>query len=78
MLSIFNRNKKTDSNQKTNELSEEKQYIKTFEEFEKEQKSKDNDQLKECLEELSKLKTLNKTDKLIFITKDCDIIGKLI
>ena len=46
MLSIFNRNKKTDDIQKTNELSEEKQHIKTFEEFEEEQKSKDNDQLK--------------------------------
>ena len=76
MLSIFNRNKKTDDIQKTNEPSEEKHQIKTFEEFEEEQKSKDNNQLKECLDELSKLKTLNKTDKLIFITKDRDIIGK--
>ena len=49
MLSIFNRNKKTDDIQKTNEQSEEKQHIKTFEEFEEEQKSKDNDQLKKCL-----------------------------
>ena len=47
-----------------------------FEEFEKEQKSKDNDQLKKCLTELSNFKTLDKTDKFIFITKDRDIIGK--
>ena len=70
MLSIFNRNKKT------NKLSEEKHQINTFEEFEKEQKSKDNDQLKECLAELSNFKTLDKTDKIIFISKDRDIIGK--
>ena len=76
MLSIFNRNKKTDDIQKTNEQSEEKQHIKTFEEFEEEQKSKDNDQLKKCLDELSNFKTLDKTDKFIFITKDRDIIGK--
>ena len=76
MLSIFNRNKKTDDIQKTNEPSEEKHQIKTFEEFEKEQKSKDNDQLKECLAELSNFKTLDKTDKIIFISKDRDIIGK--
>ena len=76
MLSIFNRNKKTDDIQKTNEPSEEKQHIKTFEEFEKEQKSKENDQLKRCLEELSKFKTLNKTDKLIFINKDCNVNKK--
>ena len=76
MLSIFNRNKKTDDIQKTNEQSEEKQHIKTFEEFEEEQKSKDNDQLKKCLDELSNFKTLDKTDKLIFVTKDRDIIGK--
>lgn len=65
MLSIFKRNKKTDDIQ-----------IKTFEEFEKEQKTKDNDQLKECLVELSNFRTLDKTDKFIFITKDRDIIGK--
>ena len=76
MLSIFNRNKKTDDIQKTNKLSEEKHQINTFEEFEKEQKSKDNDQLKECLTELSNFKTLDKTDKIIFISKDRDIIGK--
>ena len=76
MLSIFNRNKKTDDIQKTNEPSEEKHQIKTFEEFENEQKSKDNDQLKKCLAELSNFKTLNKTDKLIFINKDCNVIGK--
>ena len=76
MLSIFKRNKKTDEVQNTNEPSEEKQHIKTFEEFEEEQKSKDNDQLKKCLDELSNFKTLDKTDKFIFITKDRDIIGK--
>lgn len=73
---MFKRNKKTDEVQNTNEPSEEKQHIKTFEEFEEEQKSKDNDQLKKCLDELSNFKTLNKTDKIIFITKDYDIIGK--
>ena len=46
MLSIFKSNKKTDEVQNTNEPSEEKQHIKTFEEFEEEQKSKENDQLK--------------------------------
>ena len=76
MLSIFNRNKKTDDIQKTNEPSEEKQHIKTFEEFEEEQKSKDNDQLKTCLDELSNFKTLDKTDKIIFINKNCNVIGK--
>ena len=76
MLSIFNRNKKTDDIQKPNEPSEEKHQIKTFEEFEEEQKSKDNDQLKKCLDELFNFKTLDKTDKFIFITKDRDIIGK--
>ena len=76
MLSIFKSNKKTDDIQKTNEPSEEKQHIKTFEEFEEEQKSKDNDQLKKCLDELSSFKTLDKTDKIIFISKDRDIIGK--
>ena len=76
MLSIFKRNKKTDEVQNTNEPSEEKQHIKNFEEFEEEQKSKDNDQLKKCLDELSNFKTLDKTDKIIFISKDRDIIGK--
>ena len=76
MLNIFKRNKKTDDIQKTNEPSEKKQQIKTFEEFEKEQKTKDNDQLKKCLDELSNFKTLDKTDKLIFISSDCEIIGK--
>ena len=76
MLNIFKRNEKTDDIQKTNEPSEEKHQIKTFEEFENEQKSKDNDQLKKCLAELSNFKTLNKTDKLIFINKDCNVIGK--
>lgn len=76
MLNIFERNKKTDEVQNTNEPSEEKQHIKTFEEFEKEQKSRDNDQLKKCLDELSNFKTLDKTDKIIFISKDGNVIGK--
>ena len=76
MLNIFKSNKKTDEIIKTNEPSEEKHQIKTFEEFENEQKTKDNDQLKKCLADLSNFKTLDKTDKFIFITKDCDIIGK--
>ena len=77
MLSIFKRNNKKVENLTSIKMDEEKQSIKSFEEYAKEQQSKDDESLKDCLNDLSTFKTLDKSDKLIFITdENSKIIGK--
>lgn len=79
MLNIFKKNNEKSETIKMIESSEEKQSIKSFEEYKKEQQSEDDKKLKNCLNELSTFKTLDKSDKLIFISDEKDnIIGKTI